>query len=87
MSTMTDESKAITTHEPTTGKNAIKVEIKLPKHLTCCSFSEPNLNETLEPRTQPAVDDPSTDEISTEVITSTLPTTGIDNTGTCLLNS
>ena len=48
-------------------------------------FSEPNLNETLEPGTRPAVDHQSTGEMRTEVIASTLPTTGIDSTDTFLL--
>ena len=40
-------------------------------------FSEPNLNETLEPRTKPDADDPSTDKMTTEVIASSLHTSGL----------
>ena len=41
-------------------------------------FSEPNAKETLEPGTEPNVEDPRTNEMRTERIDSTLPTTGFD---------
>ena len=41
-------------------------------------FLEPFVKETLEPGTEPSVDDPRTNEMRTEIIASTLPTTGFD---------
>ena len=41
-------------------------------------FLEPFIKETLEPETEPSVDDPRTNEMRTEIIDSTLPTTGFD---------
>ena len=72
ISTITDGARVITTNEPITGKQTICDK-------KCSTLIlEPFVKDTLEPVTEPSVDDPRTNEMRTEIIDSTLPTTGFD---------